>query len=300
MKQLALATAILGLAGIACQAVAADVHDIVFDDPLVFPESLDIAADGTIYTSSLPGVIYRALPGENAKPWIRPDAKNGILSVFGVAVDAQRHQLWVCSYPAPTREPPAPGISTLMAFDLKTGALKLSLPIPAPDSICNDIAIAKDDTAYISETMNGRIFKVRPHSDKLELFAADEALKFIDGIVFDSSGRLYVNIVTTGALFRVGIDKGGKYSGLTKITPSRALEGPDGFRPIKGDSFLIAENKAGTIDRVTIKGDEATVEMLKGGLLSPTSAVVRQGIVYGVERKGKDPGTFKVLAFPLP
>jgi sugar lactone lactonase YvrE len=310
MKHVVLAAVVAGLTGIACQATAANVHDVVFDDTLVFPESLDVSTDGTLYTSSWKGIVYRALPGEDAKPWIRPDDKNGILSILGVAIDTGRHALWVCSVPAPTRDPPAPGVSTLLAFDLKSGALKLSLPLPAPDSVCNDIAIAADGTAYLSETANGRIFKIRPQVNKLELFAQDDALKGVDGIVFSGSGQLYVNLVTTGALFRVGIDKAGKFAGLTKITPSRSLEGPDGFRLIKGDSFLIAENKAGTIDRVTIHGEQAMVETLKGGLMSPTSAVAHQGVVYGVERKieyvrnpelrGKDPGTFKVLALPLP
>lgn len=311
MKQFALVTVVIGLVCIAHQAsFAADVQDVIFDDTRVFPESLDVAKDGTIYTSSWKGIVYRALPGEHAKPWIRPDANNGILSILGVAIDAGRHALWVCSVPAPTRDPPAPGVSTLLSFDLKTAALKSSMPLPAPDSACNDIAIAADDTAYVSDTPNGRIFQVRPHVDKLELFAQDDALKGIDGIVFSSSGQLYVNLVTTGLLYRVGIDKAGKFSGLTKITASRELQGPDGFRLIKGDSFLIAENKAGSIDRVTVKGDQAAVQTLRDKLATPTSAVVRQGVVYGVERKieyvrnpelrGQDPGTFKVLAFPLP
>jgi sugar lactone lactonase YvrE len=307
VKQLAW---VLGFLCIANQASSAGVHDVIIDDTRVFPESLDVASNGTLYTGSWKGIVYRALPNETAKPWIHPDAKNGILSILGVAIDAARRQLWVCSVPAPTRDPPAPGVSTLLSFALDTGALELSLPLPAPESVCNDIAIAADDTAYVSDTPNGRIFKVRPHENKLELFAQDDALKGIDGIVFSGAGQLYVNLVNTGALFRVAIDSAGKYAGLVKITPSRNLEGPDGFRLIAGDRFLLAENKGGTIDRVTIKGDQAEVETLRDGLMSPTSAVARKGIVYGVERKveylrsasyiGKDPGTFKVLAFTLP
>jgi sugar lactone lactonase YvrE len=176
--------------------------------------------------------------------------------------------------------------------------------------VCNDIAIAADDTAYVSDTPNGRIFKIRPRENKLELFAQDDALKGIDGIVFSGAGQLYVNLVNTGALFRVAIDAAGRFAGLVKITSSRNLEGPDGFRRIAGDRFLLAENKGGTIDRVTIKGDQAEVQTLRDGLMSPTSAVARKGVVYAVERKveylrsdlyrGKDPGTFKVLAFTLP
>jgi len=49
-----------------------------------------------------------------------------------------------------------------MAFDMKTGEQRLNLPLPAPASVCNDITLAQDGTAYMSDTPNGRIFRVRP------------------------------------------------------------------------------------------------------------------------------------------
>jgi hypothetical protein len=48
-----------------------------------------------------------------------------------------------------------------MAFDMKTSRQRLRLPFPAPASVCNDITLAKDGTAYISDTRNGRIFRVQ-------------------------------------------------------------------------------------------------------------------------------------------
>ena len=177
--------------------------------------------------------------------------------------------------------------------------------------MCNDIAVAADDTAYVSDTPNGRIFAVRPKVNKLELFAEGEDLKGIDGITFSGSGQLYINLVTKGTLFRVGMSTGGgAFAGLTAISPSRALDGPDGFRLIGKNRFLISENKAGTIDEVIISGDKAAVRTLREGLMTPTSAVFYKGTVYGVERKfqyvrdpayqGKDPGPFNVLAFGYP
>ena len=292
------------------QAFGGGAQDIPINDTGVYPESLDVGADGTLYLGSWKGVIYRALPRQSATAWVRPDTSNGLLTILGVAVDVKRNQLWACSVPAPNRDPPAPGISTLLSFDLDTGRLKLSLPLPPPASVCNDIAVAADDTAYVSDTPNGRIFAVRPKVNKLELFAQEEELKGIDGITFSASGQLYINLVTQGTLFRVGMGKDGKFAGLTAITPSRALDGPDGFRLIGKNRFLIAENKGGTIDEVIINGDEATVRTLREGLMTPTSAVFYKGTVYGVERKfqyvrdpayqGKDPGPFNVLAFDSP
>ncbi len=296
----------------ACGAcLGATLPEVTIDDTLVFPESLGATADGALYIGSWKGVVYRALPRQTkATPWVTPSAENGLLSILGVLPDDRRGWVWVCSVPAPTREPPAPGISSLMAFDLKTGAQKLNLPFPAPASVCNDITLAKNGTAYISDTPNGRIFRVLLGSSHLELFAQDDQLKGIDGIVFSGDGTLYANSVTTNKLWRITIDKHGKVGDITEITPSEPLKGADGFRLIAGNSFLLEENGAGRVDEIAIAGDTATVKVLRDGLLTPTSAIRVRQTVYAVERKidyvrkpelqGKNPGPFTVLALPLP
>ena len=297
---------------VACNvSVGATLPNVTIDDTLVFPESLSAAADGSLYMGSWKGIVYRALHGQTkATPWIRPSAENGLLSVLGVMVDDRQGRIWVCSVPAPTREPPTPGTSSLMAFDLKTGAQQLNLPFPGPASVCNDITLAKNGAAYISDTPNGRIFRVARGSKQLELFAQDEQLKGIDGIVFSGDGTLYANSVTTNKLWRIAIGKDGQVGAITEIAPSQPLKGADGFRLISGNRFLLEENAAGHVDEVDIAGDRATVKVLKDGLLTPTSAVRVHDTIYAVDRKidyvrkpalkGQDPGPFTVLALPLP
>jgi hypothetical protein len=309
--RLAAAMTLVPLLGLLQTAAAAGLPDVTIDDTLVFPESLDASANGTLYIGSWKGIIYRSLPGtSSAKPWVQPSAENGLLSVLGVLVDEKRGQVWVCSVPAPNREPPAPGTSALMAFDIKTGAQRALLPLPAPASVCNDITLAKDGTAYVSDTPNGRIFKVPHGTNTLELFMQDDRLKGVDGIVFSGDGKLYVNLVTNNTLWRIGMTGDGKPDGLTPITPSQPVDGPDGFRLVAGNRFVLEENRSGRLDEVTISGDTAAITVLKDGLMTPTSAVAFKHTIYAVERKfdyvkkpelkGKDPGPFKVLALPLP
>ncbi len=126
----------------------------------------------------------------------------------------------------------------------------------------NDITLAKNGAAYISDTPNGRIFRVSRGSKQLELFARDEQLKGIDGIVFSGDGTLYANSVTTNKLWRIAIGKDGNVGPIADLTPSEPLKGADGFRLIR------VERK---IEYVT----------------KP-------------ELKGQDPGPFTVLALPLP
>jgi sugar lactone lactonase YvrE len=169
---------------------------------------------------------------------------------------------------------------------------------------------ALDGAAYISDTPNGRIFRVRPRSNELELFAEDPQFKGIDGIVFSGDGTLYINSVTTNKLWRIGIGPDGKMSTVTELTPSQPLQGADGFRLIAANRFLLAENAAGNIDEVDIEGSQAKVAVLKAGLKTPTSAIRVKNAIYAVERKfeyvrnpalkGQDPGGFTVLALPLP
>jgi len=296
---------------VAALASAGAPRDIAVDDTRVFPESLGASRDGTLYIGSWKGIVYRARPGEAlATAWIKPSSGNGLLTILGVLPDDRAGWVWVCSVPAPARDPPAPGISALMAFDMKTGEQKLNLPFPAPASVCNDITLAKDGTAYISDTPNGRIFRVRPQTQSLELFLEDPQLKGIDGIVFSGDGTLYANSVTTNRLWRIAIDRTGHAGAITQLTPSEPLKGADGFRLIHGNAFLLAENAADRLDEVHISGDRATITVIKEGLDTPTSAIALGRTIYGVERKiefvntpalkGKDPGPFKVFTLPLP
>jgi sugar lactone lactonase YvrE len=284
--------------------------DVVIDDTYVFPESMSAAKDGTLFIGSLKGIIFRAAPGESkARPWIKPSEHNGLLAVFGVLVDDRSGALWICSSPFSLRDPPAVGTAALMAFDLKTGAQRGVYPFPEPASLCNDITIARDGTAFASDTPNGRILKLPRGGKTLEVFAQDERLKGIDGLAFSGDGTLYVNIVTRGELLRVERTSAGKAGEITMLTPSAPLASPDGFRLVRGKTFLLAEGPAGRIDEVTIDGDHAEFKVLREGLVSAPAVTLVGRTAYALEGKlgylfnpklrGQDPGVFTAYAVPL-
>ena len=295
----------------AAPAIASAASDIRIDDAMVFPESLSAAKDGSVYIGSMKGIVFRAPPGASvAEPFIRPTAENGVLSLLGVLADDRSSTLWLCSSPSPLRNPPAVGTASLMAFDLKTGAQKGVWPFPAPASACNDITVDKDGTAYATDTPNGRIFVLKRGAKALELFAEDARLKGIDGIVFSGDGTLYLNIVSKGQLMRVDRKPDGAFAGLTELKLSQPVAGPDGFRLIAGNRFLLAEGNSGRVDEVTITGDDAKVRVLREGLVSPPGVTRVGKTAYGLEGKilylidpklkGQDPGPFMVRAIPLP
>lgn len=303
------ALAVAGALTLSGRASAA-ATDVRIDDVMVFPESLSAASDGAIYTGSMKGIVFRAPPGSRtAEPWIRPTPENGILSILGVLTDERSGTLWLCSSPSPLRTPPAVGVASLMAFDLKSGAQKGVYPFPAPASACNDITIAKNGDAYATDTPNGRIFRLKAGATALELFADDPRLKGIDGIVFGGDGTLYLNIVSRGQLMRLDRGPDGAMIGLVELALSQPVAGPDGFRLIGGNRFLLAEGNSGRIDEVVIDGDRATITVLKEGLVSPpgvtrvgrTAYALEGKILYLIDPKlkGQDPGPFLVRAIPL-
>jgi len=282
-------------------------RDVIVEGKGVFMESATADAAGNLYTGSFTGTIYRALPGaDTATAWIRPDETNKITAVLGVLADDKSNTLWACSLPMGKPG----GVSALLAFDLKTGVMKGLYDMPAPASACNDIAIAKDGTAFVAETTNGRIFTLKPGAKAVELLVEDKALLGgVDGIAFNEDGTLYVNNVRANTMLRVNRKGDGSFASLTMLKVSMPLNGPDGLRPIGGNRFLQAEGPAGRISLLTIEGDTVTMKVLKDGMDGVPGVTSIGDTAYAVESKGrflfdpamkgKDPGVFALRAVPM-
>src|SRR6476469_7688185 len=205
---------------------------ITLGDTAVSPENLSSSRDGTVYFGSMTrGTIYRALPGApRAEPWILASAA-GLTRVLGVLADDESNTLWVCQN-ATTGAGGAPvvGQPALRSFDLRSGATKGTYPFPPNSRICNDIAVSADGTAYVTETLGGRVHRLRPGATRLEVWASDPALEVIDGLAFLADGSLYVNVFTTGRLFRIPVNADGSAGALVPIETSMPLVRPDGLR----------------------------------------------------------------------
>jgi hypothetical protein len=294
---------------LACQLAgpAFAANNVVVDDTRVFPESITALADGAvIFGSAGKPVIYRAPPGAtHAKPWISLEG-TGVAYTLGVLADPKTDTLWACGIQSPDGSAPPKVHATLKTFSLKTGAPKASYLLPGEVSFCNDIAIGPDGAAYVSDTLTGRIFRVKQGG--LEMWLADPLLKGIDGLSF-LGPVLYLNIITTGHVLRLSIGADGSAGAFTDIALSQPLNKPDGMRALGGRLF-VAENAGGRVDELKIEGDTATVVTIRDGFSTPTAVEPIGNILWVGESKLKyrndpalkdqDPGSFTAYALALP
>jgi len=285
------------------------VTEITLPATRIFPESITSTADGTLIVGSLGhGNVLRIAPGKTtADEWIKPGA-GGLNNVLGVYADEKGKTLWVCSNNLENKG----DATAVMAFDLKSGAPKGTYKLPGEGPLCNDIAVGSDGTAYIADTRLATVLMLKPGSKALEVAAKDPLLAGADGLAFGDKTTLYVNSVTANKLLRVDLGSDGKSKKVTELKLSRPLDRPDGMRAIGAHRMLFAEN-SGKMDIVTFEGPDkqnAVIKTIKEGLESTPGVTATRGMAWLIEGKlnyrndaalkDKDPGTFKMVAVPLP
>jgi sugar lactone lactonase YvrE len=316
VRSLAIATVLtIGL----CEA--AHAQNVVVPGNTDFPESMTVGANGMLYFGSFAGGrIFRAAPGATeAQEWIKPGTA-GLSSVLGVLADVKSNTLYACS--DDTR---ASGVTvatgdevpSLKLFELTTGLPKASIALPASTllgqtALCNDIAVAADGTAFITDTFGGRILRLKPGSKTLEVWAHDQrwAVKGpqLDGIAVLPDGTVYTNIFEGDGLYRIAVKPDGSAGKITKLNTSRPLYHSDGLRAYGPNKLIQVEGETkGSLDLITISGDDAKVETVKDGFEGPVSLAQAGGTIYVLnvplkylfDAKSKEKGSPPFTAFAV-
>lgn len=265
-------------------ARAAFAAQVLVGDAQSQPESLTVAPGGVLIVGSASSpFVYKVRPGSaTAEKFIDASAEGPGTFFFGMLADAASSTLWTCQLtPAPNTNP-VQRHTALRGFDLSTGAPKLRWNLPGDNSMCNDFTIGPDKALYISDTANGRIFRLAAGASAAELYLEHRVLNGIDGITF-LDGVLYVNNVVFNKLYRIPVDANGKPGTPVDIWMDQPVHGPDGMRAANGKLY-VAENGSGQIAALTIKGEKATVTVLKEGLKTPTGIEPAGDTLWFTER----------------
>jgi hypothetical protein len=253
-------------------ARASSPNELPLPGPVFFPESITAAPDGSRFVSSITtGEIVRF--GPDASEPVTFVAAGVNVGTAGVMADARRNVLWACAVDLTFQT-----VSELRAFDLRTGELEASYPMP-DGGVCADIALVRDDV-YVTDTVGGRIVRLTGTGRRsatggtLAVWSADPLLAGgpplrINGIAFDGHHTLYTTNYTTGELFAVGIARDGSPLPATPIELDTPMMNPDGIR-WRGGYLYIAENASG-LSRVDPRRGTRTV--VDATLDQPTSLV---------------------------
>jgi hypothetical protein len=276
-------------------AQAASAAEILISDAKSQPESLTVAAGGILFVGSASTpFVYKVRPGSTtAEKFVDASAEGSGTFFFGMLADAANNTLWTCQLTPIPDTKPVQRHTALRGFDLSTGAPKLRWALPGDNSTCNDLSIGPDKALYLTDTANGKIYKLPAGASAAELFLEHRVLMGVDGITF-LDGTLYVNNVVFNKLYRIPVDASGKPGQPVDIWMDQPVKGPDGMRAANGKLF-VAEGGGGQIDVLTISGDKASVTVLKDGLKSPTGVEPAGDTIWITER-----GAGKALSIPMP
>ena len=291
-RLLAACTALIITLGFAHVAFGAE---ILINDAKSQPESLTMTPGGVLIVGSASSpFVYKVRPGSTiAETFIDASAEGAGTFFFGMLADASTNTLWTCQLTPVPNTKPTQHHTTLRSFNLATGAPQVRWNLPGDDNMCNDFSIGPDKALYISDTINGKIYRLPAGASTAELYLEDHALVGIDGITF-LDGTLYVKNVFVNKLYRIPVDASGKPGAPEEILMDQHVKGPDGMRAANG-KLIVAENGGGKIAALTVKGDKASVNVLKSGLKTPTGVEPAGDTIWITER-----GTGKVMSIPMP
>jgi hypothetical protein len=287
-----LANCVALLVGLTQTASAAE---ILIGDAKSQPESLTMAPGGVLIVGSASTpFVYKVHPGSSAAvKFIDASAEGPGTFFFGMLADPSSNTLWTCQLTPVPDTTPVRRHTALRGFDLSTGAPKIRWNLPGDNSTCNDFAIGPDKALYITDTANGRIYKLPPGASTAELYLEHQTLMGVDGITF-LNGTLYVNNVIFNKLYRIPVDAAGKPGRPVDIWTDQPISGPDGMRAANGKLF-VAENGSGKISAITVNGDKASVTVIKDGLKTPTGVEPAGDTLWIAER-----GAGKAVSIPMP
>jgi sugar lactone lactonase YvrE len=269
--------------------------EILIVDAKSQPESLTMAPGGVLIVGSASSpYVYKVRPGSQlAEKFIDASSEPPGTFFFGMLADAGSNMLWTCQLTPVPDATPARRHTALRGFDLVTGAPKLRWNLPGENSTCNDFAVGPDKALYITDTANGKIYKLPAGAPAAELYLEHRTLMGVDGITF-LDGTLYVTNVIFNNLYRIPVDAAGKPQAPVDIWMDQPVKGPDGMRAANG-KLIVAENGSGKISAITVNGDKASVTLLREGLRTPTGVEPAGDTIWIAER-----GTGKAVSIPMP
>ncbi|WP_433462583.1 SMP-30/gluconolactonase/LRE family protein [Spirillospora sp. CA-128828] len=256
----------------------------------VYPEG--IAADprsGTMYAGSFAdGTVYRMRPGHRVAEVFLPAGADGRHTANGLKVD-RAGRLWVID-----------SSSGVAVYDARSRRLLARFTVPGDGArFVNDLAIAPDGTAYLTDSARAVVYQVTPddlakarggHGTLTARFDLDGVLEphkpgdfTLNGIAADPAGRFVLtDDMLGGDLYRLDIGTGA----IRKVALAGGdMHNADGLE-LQNGRIWTADNVDNVLTRwrVARDGTRARLErtLADPSLQVPTTLVRRDGTLYVV------------------
>jgi len=132
--------------------------------------------------------------GADGRSWdFVTEGRDGLFSAVGVVADPARRALWVSSeagrFMVGFREGDEGG-SFLLEYGLDDGALRRRIPPPVVGGSVSDLALGTEGTVYAADPAAGRVYRLPPGSDRLEVLVDEGTIVSAQGLAASPDGRL--------------------------------------------------------------------------------------------------------------
>ena len=222
-----------------------------------FPERINFVADrqypeGIAYSSQLSKFLVTSIPlgkiGTVGTDGRYEDLITPAELISGIGMKVAGDYVFICNSDRgiSVKSTPESAFQTaeLLVFNLKTKQLErrtdLDALIPAAErNFANDVALAPDGTAYVTDSFSPVVYKVAPDGTGSVLVRDNDNFSHenfgLNGIVYHPDGYLIVANTGKQKLFKIDLKNGNAISEITQTGP---LPG-DGLTLLNGDLYVV-------------------------------------------------------------
>ena len=224
-----------------------------FDETELLPEAIAYDRKKTLYVGSIrSGAILKAGKKDETLSPVAT-APGGVFDI-----ELRGKKIWsvVNNQLAFKNADPENAFAAIMVFDEKTGDVLRDIKVAEDAALLGDLEVAKDGTAYASDSITPRLFRLTPDGDALEIFSEDPRFVNPQGIALDEKNdRIFMADYLSG-IFAIDTNTG-EATQLANETDAH-LGGIDGLYYHKGG--LVGIQNGSTPLRIVYMGlnDDAT------------------------------------------
>ncbi len=171
--------------------IAGSLPAFTIPEPDLIPEGIAVdARSGTLYVGSLHKHKIVAVSDGGVRDLVT-DGTQGLGEVLGLKVDPAGRSLWVCSAEGDAVGGNPKRRSALYRFALPGGAFERSWPAPGAGAhLLNDLALTRSGDAFLTDSEDGSVLRLRAGADALEHFTAEGRFAYPNGIALSRDDRL--------------------------------------------------------------------------------------------------------------